>query len=350
MIRALVVVSVCAALAGSARADVWRHAIDQGSPDTLQDIYNFKMQSGDEFALEAMAVDIAPAEVRHKVQLAVMSYRDAAAAKPKLADPYYKIGRLLYSFYFEPCSERQIYMQHPSPLCPRDPKSFDATHAKEIVEAWDAFEALAPLDPRVSVDRETGAAIAFNLLFHRAVLETQLAGPDNLAAAVKDYEKILARSDVPDETVLSNLAEAYMMLGRLDDAIDTYRQALRTNRNTETMYGLAVALDRDERTDQAHDVISAQGEQAMAEFHRRVAEHVTFFVPEGEEAYYFALAYESFGMTDSAIEYWKKFMVSKAAAVHPQFRQRAREHLDPLLHERTRKAIHLDTPWRDFIR
>ena len=152
------------------------------------------------------------------------------------------------------------------------------------------------------VDRETGAAVAFNLLFHRAVLETQLAGADNLAAAVKDYEKDLARSDVVDETVLSNLAEAYMMLGRLDDAIDTYRQALRTNRSTETMYDLAVALDRDERTDQAHDVISAQGEQAMAEFHRRVAEHVTFFVPEGEDAYDFALAYESFGMTDSAIE------------------------------------------------
>src|SRR3569832_1317896 len=116
------------------------------------------------------------------------------------------------------------------------------------------------------------------------------------------------------------------------------------------MYGLAVALARDERTDQAHDVISAQGEQAMAEFHRRVAEHITFFVPEGEEAYYFALAYESFGMTDSAIEYWKKFLVSKAAVVHPQFKQRAREHLDPLLHERTRKAIHLETPWRDLIR
>jgi len=347
VIRALLVV---AALATSAHADVWRHAIEQGSPDVRADVYDSQMKDGDENALRATSAGASVADVRHLVQSAVVSYRNAAAAKPDNAEPFYKIGRLLYSFYFEPCSERQVYMQHPSPLCPRDPKAFDATHAKEIVEAWDAFEALAPLDPRVSVDRETGAAVAFNLLFHRAVLETQLAGPQNLAAAVKDYEKILARSDSPDETVLSNLAEAYMMLGRLDDAIDTYRQALRTNRNTETMYGLAVALDRDERTDQAHDVISAQGEQAMAEFHRRVAEHITFFVPDGEEAYYFALAYESFGMTDSAIEYWKKFLVSKAAAIHPQFKQRAKEHLDPLLHDRTRKAIHLETPWRDFIR
>jgi tetratricopeptide (TPR) repeat protein len=347
VIRAALIVL---ALTASARADVWRHAIDQGSPDMQQDLYDFNMKGGDEYTLESTAVDISPVDVRHKVQLAVSSYRSAAAAKPNDGEPYYKIGRLLYSFYFEPCNERQIYMQHPSPLCPQNPKSFDAARAKEIVDAWNAFEARAPLDPRVSVDRESGAAVAFNLLFHRAVLETQMATPDDLTAAIKDYEKILERSDVPDETVTSNLAEAYMMLGRLDDAIDTYRQALRTNRNTETMYGLAVALDRDERTDQAHDVITAQGQQAMAEFHRRVAEHITFFVPDGEEAYYFALAYEAFGMTDSAIEYWKKFIVSKAAVVHPAFKQRAREHLDPLLHDRTRKTLHLETPWRDFIR
>ena len=347
MIRAALLVL---ALTASARADVWRHAIDQGSPDTLQDVYDSEMKTGDENALRATSAGISATDVRHQVQFAVQSYRNASAAKPELAEPYYKLGRLLYSFYFEPCNERQVYMQHPSPLCPQNPKSFDEGRAKEIVDAWNAFEARAPLDPRVSIDRETGSAVAFNLLFHRAVLETQLSSPDNLVAAIKDYEKILARSDVADETVLSNLAEAYMMLGRLDDAIDTYRQALRTNRNTETMYGLAVALDRDERTDQAHDVITAQGEQAMAEFHRRVAEHTTFFVPEGEDAYYFALAYESFGNIDSAIEYWKKFIVSKAAAVHPMFKQRAREHLDPLLHDRTRKTLHLETPWRDFIR
>ena len=167
MIRALLVV---AALATSAQADVWRHAIDQGSPDTLQDVYDSEMKDGDESALRATSVGIQANEVSQQVNRAVLSYRNAAAAKPQLAEPFYKIGRVLYSFYFEPCNERQVYMQHPSPLCPRDPKSFDATHAKEIVEAWDAFEALAPLDPRVSVDRETGAAVAFNLLFHRAVL------------------------------------------------------------------------------------------------------------------------------------------------------------------------------------
>ncbi|MEO6774174.1 MAG: tetratricopeptide repeat protein [Kofleriaceae bacterium] len=349
MIRAALLV-LALALTGSARGDVWRHAIAEGSPDTQQDIYDSEMKTGDELTLQATSAGVSAANAGHLVRHAVQSYRNAASAKPELAEPYYKVGRVLYSFFFEPCNERQVYMQHPSPLCPHDPKAFDAVHAREIIDAWNAFEARAPLDPRMSIDRETSAAVAFNLLFHRAVLETQLASPDDLAAAIKDYERILARSDVADETVLSNLAEAYMMLGRLDDAIDTYRQALRTSRSTETMYGLAVALDRDERTDQAHDVINAQGEQAMAEFHRRVAEHVTFFVPEGEEAYYFALAYEAFGRTDSAIEYWKKFIVSKAAAVHPAFKQRAHEHLDPLLHDRTRKSVHLETPWRDFIR
>ena len=103
MIRALLVV---AALATSAQADVWRHAIEQGSPDMRSDIYDSQMKDGDENALRATSAGASPADVRHLVQSAVTSYRNAAAAKPEVGEPFYKIGRLLYSFYFEPCSER----------------------------------------------------------------------------------------------------------------------------------------------------------------------------------------------------------------------------------------------------
>ncbi len=343
---------VLALAALPAHADVWRHAIELGSPDTLQDIYDSEMKSGDELTLQALSFELSSATVRQLVDHAVISYRNASTAKPAEAEPYYRIGRLLYSFYFE--CDSQLIQSHASPLCPRllvsGTVNFDARHAQQIIDAWDAFEARAPLDPRVGVERESSAAVDFNLLFHRAVLHTKFATPDHLAAATKDYEKILARTDLPDETVLANLAETDMMLGQLDEAIDTYRRALRTNRNTETMYGLAVALDRDERSGQARDLIVAQGEQAMAEFHRRVSNGTTFFVPAGEEDYYFALAYEAFGMTDSAIEYWKKYLASKAALAHPEFQPRAKAHLEPLLRDRTHRSLHLETPWRNFIR
>jgi len=341
-----------ALFASTASADVWRHAIEQGSPDALQDVYDSEMKSGDELTLQATSAAVSPENVRHLVQHAALSYHNATVAKPREAEAYYKYGRLIYSFYFE-CQEGLAYQQHPSPLCPQDRTYFDSARAKLVIDAWDAFEARAPLDPRVSVDRDQASSIDFDLLFHRAVLHTQLAGKTadraQLLAATRDYERIIARTDQPDESVLSNLAETYMMLGDLDKAIDTYRQALRTNRNTETMYGLAVALDRDERSDQAKDVIIAQGEQAMAEFQRKIETHQTFFVPDGEVFYYYALIYEAFGKADSAMMYWKKYLGSDAAKAHPEFTPRATAHLDPLLHDKNRKTLHLETPWRDFI-
>jgi tetratricopeptide (TPR) repeat protein len=184
------------------------------------------------------------------------------------------------------------------------------------------------------------------LLFHRAVLHTRLVTKEHLEAATRDYEKIMARTDEPDETVLANLAETYMMLGRLDDSIETYRQALRTSRNTETVYGLAVALDRDERGGQARDLIIGQGEQQMADFHRKVNEGSTFFVPRGEEFYYFALAYEAFGETDKAIDFWQKYIQSGA---HPEYQPRAHAHLDPMLADKKRKALHIEPPWHEIF-
>lgn len=343
---------VLVALAATAHANnIWRHAIDLGSPDVHQDVYDAEMRDGDSLTLQATSQSSSRDNVGSLVRQAAMSYQKASEAKPEMAEPYYKLGRLLYSFYFE-CSDTAVLQVHPSLLCQT---GFDSKHAREIIAAWDAFEARAPLDPRVSVERNSASVDTdFNLLFHRAVLHTRLAGEvkgdaakAELQAATKDYEKILARTDAPDDTILSNLAETYMMLGNLDLSIDTYRQALRTNRNTETMYGLAVALDRDERGDTAKDVIVAQGMQAMNEFHKRVGSHITFFVPQGEEYYYYALAFEAFGLNDSAIEFWKKFIASGA---HPEFQPRAQAHLAPLLRAQVRKSVNIETPWRDFIR
>ena len=220
--------------------------------------------------------------IRTLVLHAAQSYRNASAVEPNEPEPYYRLGRLIYSFYFE-CSANATL--NPSPLCIADPSYFDAAHAREVIDAWDMFEKLAPLDPRLGVMREDTNALAtdFDLLFRRAILHTRLADRPNLQAATRDYEAIVARADVIDENVLGNLAETYMMLDRLDDAIETYRRALRSSLRSETVYGLAVALDRDERGDQARELILSQGEQSVRDFEARVQKGETFFVPAGEE-------------------------------------------------------------------
>jgi tetratricopeptide (TPR) repeat protein len=331
-------------IAHTASADVWQHAIDAGS-DPQQDVYDTAMRSGDELASQATAQAASREAIRALVQHAATSYRLAATLKPKDAEPYYRLGRLLYSFYFE-CTSGAIQM-NPSSLCIADPSYFDRKHAEEVIAAWTTFEKLAPLDPRLGVMREDGLSVDFQLLFHRAVLHTRLAGKVDLEAATHDYEEILARADQPDETVLGNLAETYMMLGRLDDSIDTYREALRTGLRSETVYGLAIALDRDERGGQARDLILSQGEQAVTEFEKKVRNGDTFFVPAGEEYYYFALIYESFAMDENAIEYWQKYIQSGA---HPEFRPRAKAHLETLLADKKKKVLKLESPWHDLFR
>jgi len=324
-------------------ADVWQQAVDNGAHDGKRDIYNTEMQSGDELAEQATAQAASREAIRTLVQHAAQSYRNAAAAEPQEAEPYYRLGRLLYSFYFE-CSANTSY--NPSPLCSPDPQFFDKKHAQEVLDAWAKFEELAPLDPRVGVLRDDGIAADFDLLFRRAILHTRFADQPNLKLAAKDYEAILARSDNVDETVLGNLAETYMMLDRLDDAIEAYRHALRSALRSETVYGLAVALDRDERGAQARDLIQSQGEQALTEFERSITTGRTFFVPAGEEFYYLALAYEAYGLDEIAIEDWQKYIQSGA---HPEFQPRAKAHLDTLEADKRRKILKLETPWHDLF-
>jgi tetratricopeptide (TPR) repeat protein len=326
-------------VAGTAHANVWQRALDRGSPDPQQDVYDSEMNHGDELAMQANAKGASYKTIKTLVDHAVMSYRNAATAKPKASEPYYRIGRVLYSFYFE-CVDSTSLLNR-SLLCDANVGIFDRTHAQQIIAAWDAFEQRAPLDPRLSVHLgET------EILFKRAILNTKLSGKANLEAAAKDYEKILARSDTAgdvDETVWSNLAETYMMLGRLEEAVDTYHEALRRGASISTVYGLAVALDRDERTAAAVDLIQGQGMMALQQFHQSVMQGRTFFVPRGEEYYYFALAHEAFGEVDEAIEYWKKYIQSGA---HPEFQPRAKAHIAAL----APKARGLPkAPWQELL-
>jgi len=341
MKRALVLWLVC--VGAIAHANVWQHAIEKGSPDPAQDVYDSEMADGDNFAAEATAKGASPKTVRQLVERATSSYRNAAAAKPKEGEPYFRIGRLLYSLYFE--YQDTVNIANLSPLCFGSiVQVFDRKHAQEVIDAWDAFEARAPLDPRLSVN----ARGENEILFRRAILHTKLTSKEHLEAAARDYEKILAREDSADDhsedPVRSNLAETYMMLGRVEDAIDMYREALRRGASTSTEYGYAVALDRDERSGEALDVMRSVGRDELDKFHRSVMQGETFFVPRGEEYYYYALAHEAFDETDEAIEYWQQYIKSGA---HPEFQPRAKAHLAALAtkhHGGIPKA-----PWQELL-
>ena len=182
------------------------------------------------------------------------------------------------------------------------------------------------------------------------ILHTKLAGTAHLEAAAKDYEKILARMDAadgPGESVIGNLAETYMMVGRIEESIETYKRALRGAADTSTWYGFAVALDRDERSDQALEVIASLGRDQRDTFHARVIRGDTFFVPEGEKFYYFALVDEALGLEDDAITYWRQYIASGA---HPQYQPRARAHLDALVRKKRVRTLPIELPWRGILR
>jgi tetratricopeptide (TPR) repeat protein len=336
VIRALVLACLLVASSHAAHANVWQHALTGGAADRVQDTYDDEMRKGDEHAMLANTRSSTIPEVQNQIKTAVAAYRAAAAAKPDAADPWFRIARLLQAMYFE-CEDATLR----SLVCNPNPHSFNTVQAERTIEAWNEFEKRAPLDPRTSVN-----LFDTDILFPRAILHTKLATREHLEAAAHDYETILARSDAGDgmnERVLGNLAETYMMLGRLEDAIDTYKEALRGASDTSTWYGFAVALDRDDRAEQALEVIRTLGEQERDNFHANVMRGNTFFVPAGEKYYYFALVDEALGSFDDAIVEWKLFIASKA---HPQFQPRAKAHLDALLKKRKGKPpASTPLPW-----
>ncbi|HEY5952270.1 MAG TPA: tetratricopeptide repeat protein [Kofleriaceae bacterium] len=332
-----------AASTAQAQTTVWDRAIDIGKSDrAIDDKYDAEMEQGDDHARLASSKNASIKEIMSQLQLALASYRAASALKPRDGEPYFRIGKLLYSFYFD-CSEQWSH-QYAFITC--DATRFKRDKAKEVIAAWDAFEARAPLDPRLSVEVMGDSEI----LFDRAILHTKLASKQDLEAAAADYEKLLARHDGESGTtsrVLGNLAETYMMLDRLEEALETYREALRGSSDTSTWYGYAVALDRDESTRQALEIIRSLGREQRDSFYMGVAGGGTFFVPEGEKYYYFALSDEAFGFEQEAMDNWSKYIASGA---HPEFQPRAKAHLDALSAHKKRKAIPIETPWPELFR
>ncbi|MBA3820181.1 MAG: hypothetical protein H0X17_14905 [Deltaproteobacteria bacterium] len=327
--------------AREAHANIWQDALEQASPDAAKATYDKELREGDEHVLIANAENASLPVRKQQVQLALQSYRNAAAALPQEATPYFRIAAVLHSFYLEACDEPRLGTTG-SPLrdC-RNRKHFNAVVGKQVVDALYAAEARAPLDPRWAADSGE------SLIFTRALLLTRLATPATWEAAVRDYKLYLSRADGSDrgtENAWSNLAETYMMLGRLDDALDAYRE-IRDYPDVSTTYGAAVALDRSERGDLAQALIVRQGKQGYELFRQLVNLDLTFFVPAGEEYYYFALVEQAWGNYDAALSAWRQYIASGA---HPQFHGRAKQHIDMLITKQRARATPPFDPFMDL--
>lgn len=321
------------AFAAEAQADLWKRASEPVDP--TMDVYTALMQKGDEAAQSANTRSISSSSALKLVDTSLEAYRAASKIKPRSAEPWFRIASVLDSFFFDGCDKNPIDPTPTPVTC--DNKLVDRTvKARELLEAWDRFESLGPLDPRVN-----------DMLYRRAIQRTKLLGTAKtteplLRAVIVDYQALLDRQDglarASVEGITGNLAETHLMLGDTEKAIELYRLAIRAGGGTSTIYGLAVAIDRDGRGALALEVIRSQGLEGKEQFERAFDRKEIFFVPAGEVEYYFALTAEAFGDVGEAVNHWKAFIQSGA---HPKYQPRAKEHLERLA---LRRNLRIDVP------
>jgi tetratricopeptide (TPR) repeat protein len=362
------------AFAGTADANVWQRAIDNDKDSQTQ--YEAGLTAGDEAAAQANNRGVNLSTTLRLIDTSISAYKGAAKLRPTEGEPWYRIGSVLNHFFFD-CTDG--FGARPVTCAMQN----DPGRAQAIVEAFDTFEKVAPLDPRVALILNQRAIIRTKLVssippeignLHRMLarrdltdvqrkeLEERLKKQEKenndrrtklLELAAKDYQSMIDHADSLNEGALhlsyGNLAETYMMVGKLDEAIDAYRLALRARGNlgASLTYGYAVALDRDDQGVEAKRVIRSLPRESLTNFEDEYRKGHVFYVPAGEEEYYFALLYEAFGDTEESIERWQAYIKSGA---HPQYQPRAKVHLDALTKQRgkAKPPAPPDDPIRDF--
>jgi tetratricopeptide (TPR) repeat protein len=154
--------------------------------------------------------------------------------------------------------------------------------------------------------------------------------------ALYTYDRHL-RAGAAQATAYTNSAEILMALGRLGEAAGRYREAIRleeaapaTRQRDQSLalalYGLAVALDRDDQPSAARE---AMGRATTLDPRLRLLDPDggggdVFFVPAGDLHYYRGLALRVLGRSQEAAEAWGRFL--KEAPASPWV-ERARAHL-----------------------
>jgi tetratricopeptide (TPR) repeat protein len=142
-------------------------------------------------------------------------------------------------------------------------------------------------DPRLSPDKQ----LAFELGLARAV-------SGDLEGSLDEYRRAEAAGGA-HPVLLYDMGDSYQALGRLHEAIDAYRRAIKlAPREAIHHWALAVALDRDGQLAASRLEIDA----ALAA-DPRIVDQLSdryFFVPPADHWYYLALTYRAQGKLDLA--------------------------------------------------
>jgi tetratricopeptide (TPR) repeat protein len=164
-----------------------------------------------------------------------------------------------------------------------------------------------------------------------------------LEGALVAYESLIGTGDA-DASTYANAAELLMALGRLAEAEERYREAIRLDTPTPALgrietshaltlatYGLAVALDRAGQPDAAREMMARalvlDPRHATLTAAEQPAADV-FFIPEGDVYYYLGLGAEVAGEVDDGKAAFQEFL---ARLPRGPWAGRARAHLDALV-------------------
>jgi len=196
-----------------------------------------------------------------------------------------------------------------------------------------------------------GAAESAVCAFKLGVVRSRVG---DFPAALAAYDTSI-RLGAPDAAAYANAADVLMAMGRLAEAVERYREALRIGARAPTgsteedvlvlaQYGLAVALDREGRPAAARDALALAARKDPGAARLRSALEPgadVFFVPPGEVHYYLGLVAEAGGRSDEAERRFRDFV---AAVPKSPFLRRAQMHLAALAVERAKAVRSNDAP------
>ncbi len=239
---------------------------------------------------------------KQKLEAARDAFKEATQISPKKYSGWFMLGKVYYEL-------------------------------ERMPEAIKTFLQARRLNPKLG-DRYT---IAFSL----GIAYSKIGQFENAIAEYERAESILSQKSVNNHdfaeqraTLNGNAAESLMALGRLDEAIQRYREALTyTPDNPLLSWGLAVAYDRDEQISRALE--QAQFALANDPDMKTLTGPYVFFIPEGDVHYYFALGAWARGDMSNAEKHWKLFIQKLPSS---QWVFRAQAHLYQLgLTDKSRK-------------
>jgi len=160
------------------------------------------------------------------------------------------------------------------------------------------------------------------------------AHADNTTEELATYDLYLARESDPEgrATAIMNRAEGYMRIGRLQEAIDGYRETEAMGGDTlaSSRWGLAVALDRygDPRgaLEAAKSAFQVDPGMKMV-----INTKVVFFIPDYDRLWYVALGMQAMAASQSRASMVAQSLLM-AELAFTEYLAKARAHGDAWIH------------------